>query len=165
MSEAILYINSKGFPITTHSHSGGADFRKCKALYKLGRLDGWKQKDQNASKEFGICIEEAIREYHQQNLRENSGVEEFIRRWNAVRDIKDLVYTDREGTWEDLQVVGAHMMKLYAVKLPFLPIKSPRFQLNFKKEVFPGTHLAGIKFTAYIDMLCESEDGDRKSVV
>jgi len=52
--------------------------------------------------------------------------------------------------------MGQKMMAEYEEKLPSLPINNPKFQLNFKKEVFPGTDLAGIYYTAYIDMLCSN---------
>jgi hypothetical protein len=36
--------------------------------------------------------------------------------------------------------------------------KPPRFQTKFYKELFPGTDLAGIQFTAYIDMIAPSKN-------
>src|SRR5260370_39986080 len=102
MSQAVLYVNSKGRPVTTHSHSAGESFRSCHQLYKLGRKDGWTRKEKNASMKFGSCVEDAMREYHQQDMGLDTGLTDFTRRRSEVRDVPELIYTKIEESWENM---------------------------------------------------------------
>jgi ribosomal protein L24 len=104
---------------------------------------------------FGTALESAIQFFHENNMRPGATSEEFIRLWTKVKEIPNLVYTDKEGDWDTMLHVGAEMGKLYEVKLPTFPIKAPRFQLCYKKELYPRTYLAGLEVTAYIDMLIQ----------
>lgn len=155
MSDPVLYINRKGYPVTTHSYSGGETFRRCKRAYKLERLDGWFKRAKMASKEFGICIENAIQLFHANGKLPGSSVGAFEADWQRRKEQIDLQYTDKEGSWEDLLQMGRDLLRLYEIKLPSLPWASDnaiKFQLNYRKEVFPGTYLGGINFTAFVDM-------------
>jgi len=53
------------------------------------------------------------------------------------------------------------MLKLYEIMLPSLPIKSPKFQLQFSKPLWPGTNLGELTFLGYIYILSTLEDGSR----
>jgi hypothetical protein len=150
---AILYTNYKGKPVTAHSYSAGADFHKCKKYYQLKRIKGWRTKEDKASMRFGTALESAIQYFHSNELRPGATAEEFIRLWTKVREIPNLVYTDKEGSWEAMLQMGTEMAKLYEVKLPNLPIRNPKFQLNYRKPLYPGTYLDGLEVTAYVDML------------
>lgn len=146
-----LYINYKGRPVTSHSYSGGTTFRFCKRRYKLERRDGWKQKDNNASLPFGDCVETAV-VYHVNN-KNSGGIEHFVTQWNKFKGNKELTYTDKEGSWEDLLRMGKHMLRLFEIFWPTSGITNPKFQLQYKKEVFPGhPTYSGLEFTAYIDI-------------
>ncbi len=156
---AHLYVNQDGFPVTTHSYSGGQEFSYCRRKYRLSRVDGWKERsmvlEQKASLKFGDAVEAAIQFYHNNGLVAGEAVAKFRNLWERVGLLSSgMTYTKKEGSWEDLRDMGVKMMAEYEEKLPGLPFDpAPKFQLNFKKEVFPGTDLAGIFYTAYIDML------------
>jgi PD-(D/E)XK nuclease superfamily len=80
-----------------------------------------------------------------------------IRGFRAGDPIK---YTATEGSWENLRQVGQEMLKLYHLRLPMFPIDpafTPKFQVKYSKEVFPGTDMAGIEIVSYIDMLARSK--------
>jgi hypothetical protein len=146
-----LYLNYKNRPVTSHSYSGGTTFRFCKRRYQLERIKGWKQKENNASTHFGDCVEAAII-FHVTN-KNSGGVEDFARRWEKFKDIKDLHYTDKEGSWEDLLRMGKHMLQLFEIWWPTSGISNPKWQLQYKKEVFPGNqNYSGLEFTAYVDI-------------
>jgi PD-(D/E)XK nuclease superfamily len=81
-----------------------------------------------------------------------------IRGFRAGDHIK---YTPSEGNWENLLQVGQEMLKLYHLRLPSSPIDlslTPKFQIKYYKELFPGTELAGIEFVAYIDMMARKKN-------
>jgi hypothetical protein len=118
-------------------------------------LDGWKEREQRASQQFGIALEESIQVYHQLDLAE--ALDNFRRLWEAQR-IADLKYTATEGSWENLAKSGEEMLRLYDLRLPLFPIdiSNVKFQLKYYKELFPGTEMAGIEFVAYVDMVTKS---------
>lgn len=147
-----LYENHSGKLVTIHSYSSGNTFKECKRKYKLSKLDGWKEKEQKAAFKFGDCIEQSIRFFHESGLRAGSSGDEFTRLWLKHQDNKELVYTDKEGSWEAMHQMGIEMLALYEIRLPSLPIYKPTFQVKYQKEVFPGSELSGIDFVAYVDM-------------
>lgn len=153
---AILYTSAAGKDVTTHSYSSGQEFVSCPRKYWLKRGEGWREKGQSAAAEFGRCLEDAVQFHVTNNLQ--GGVEEFSRLWKK-REGLDLTYKDAEGDWFDQQAIGEQMMKLFALEWTRLCLSNPRFQLNYEKEVFPGTHLAGLNFTAYVDMWAEIQLG------
>lgn len=149
---AHLYPRKDGKLVTIHSYSAGNDFKSCKRLYQLKKIEGWKEKEQKAAFKFGDCIEQSIRFFHESGLRAGSAGEEFTRLWLKHQDNKELVYTDKEASWEAMHQMGVEMLALYEIRLPSLPIYRPQFQVKYQKEVFPGSELAGIDFVAYVDM-------------
>lgn len=153
---AFLYTNRQGRPITIHSHSAGNEFKTCRRKYALKRIHGWKEKKKNASREFGNCIESAIKFYHDSGKRTGVAAIEFARQWRFFEKDETLTYTDRDGSWADLLQTGIELMELYELVEPTLPLgKQPRFQLNYRKELFAGTELAGVEYTAYVDVTTE----------
>ena len=151
---AILYTNPKGINITRHSYSAGSDFSKCRRYYKLKRVDGWREKKRKAAMDFGTCLETAIRFFHANKGEPGSTAAEFLRTWAAFKDLPELDFGD-DFTWEDLNQIGQEMGRLYEAVLPSLPFRDPRFQLEYKKELFPGSYLAGLEDLAYVDMLAQ----------
>lgn len=154
---AHLYVNSKGFEVRSHSYSGGDRFHFCPQLYKLERVDGWKERRKSAAFEFGKALEEAIRVYHV-NLNLTDGIAHFNQLWGEWRD-KALDYTAVENSWEALSRSGQEMIRLYALRLPSFPIQftpAPQFQIKYWKELFPGSEWAGLEFVAYVDMVAAS---------
>ena len=153
---AHLYINAKGFEVRSHSYSAGSLFHECAQKYKLARLDGWKEREQRASQQFGIALEEAIRVYHQLDLGEALAHFQYL--WSAQQNA-ELKYTATEGDWFALKNSGLEMLRLYDLRLPLFPIdpSDVKFQIKYWKELFPGdTNLSGIEFVAFIDMVTRS---------
>jgi hypothetical protein len=148
-----LYTNANGRRVTTHSYSGGATFSACPRLYRYQRVDGWKENTQSAAMEFGNAWEAAIQFYHS-NPDTVLAREEWRRLWTAAKDM-EIKYKESES-WQEMYYQGDELLRLYVLKLPDLPIVNPRFQLNFKKEVFPDSEYAGIEDTSFIDMLVEA---------
>jgi len=153
-----LYTNSLGKAVSTHSYSGGSAFRFCPRKYQLVRLNGWKEKKNGAAKEFGKCVESAIQAFHENECKPGWGVDEFKRFWLQQKD-KPLDYTDKEGSWEDLYTMGADFLKLYELKWKTFGYTSPKFQVSFRKEVFPGSEYAGLDYVAYVDLLGKTSKG------
>ena len=155
-----LYVNSKGFEVTRHSYSASDTYKFCAQKYKLARVDGWTEKVKNASQQFGIAIEDAIRFYHETDLDLPAALNKFATDWAVHKADTELHYTDTEKNWESLNLSGRELLQLYALRLPSLPILTnpvPKFQVQYSKEVFPGTKLAGIEFIAYVDMIAHAK--------
>lgn len=159
---ASLYTSYGGHKVRRHSYSAGSEFRRCPRAYKLKRKDGWRSKRDRAALEFGKAVESAIQVYHESHCRAAAAACEFRRIWEKYKDRKDLVYTDKEGDWKDLMRMGEEMLRLYEVKWPSFAISNPRFQLNYKKEVFPKSELAGLEDQAWVDMVADRNvQGDK----
>jgi hypothetical protein len=160
----VLYTSPKGnYPVTRHSYSAGQIFRGCARRYQLEKIKGYREKEKRAALEFGNCTEAAVKYFHEGGCKPSSGVDEFKRLWLGFKDNKELVYGDKEGDWSDLYRAGGEMLALYEIKWPTFGYFNPKFQKSFTKEVFPGTELAGLEFTAYTDILAETEDVDHTS--
>ena len=157
---SILYRSASGRDITDVSYSAISDYDFCPELFRLARIEGWKDKDKRAAFEFGNAVEAAIQFYHANGLKLGDGVDEFKRLWLKWKEIP-LTFTAQEGSWEDLYHMGADLLRLYEIYLPKLPIKNPKFQLNYKKSLWPGTDLADLGFTSFVDLLSTLEDGTR----
>jgi hypothetical protein len=136
-------------------------FRFCRRKFRLSRIDGWKEKAKKASLEFGKCIEAAIQFYCDNGKKPGEAVSEFERLWLKWSDNKELVYTAQENNWFDLYTMGKEMTKLFEIQLPTLPIRNPKWQLQFLKKLWPGTDLDDLEFMAYVDLLSTLEDGSR----
>jgi hypothetical protein len=158
MSKALLYINSKGFAVTKHSYSGSTSFAFCPRRYYLERVQGWSEKQERAATKFGIALEAGVTFWHQRGQNTTAAVAEFMRLWSEHKD-KPYIYSKPEKDWESLALTGQELIRLYAIKYPTFPYVVPNpenaFQVQTNFEVFPGSKLAGIEFTSYIDMIVE----------
>jgi len=148
-----LYENANGRRVNTHSYSGGSSFNECARKYRYQRLDGWREKAVRAAMEFGNAWEAAIQTYHK-DMDLAAARAEWRKGWTAAKSL-ELAYKDSES-WSEMFKQGDELLRLYAIRLPDLPIVNPRFQLNFKKEVFPDSEYSGIEDTSFIDMLVEA---------
>ena len=161
MAKASLYVNSKGYEVTRHSYSGSSEFNDCARRYYLHRVAGWQDREQSAAMEFGKALENAVTEFHKAG--EESARKIFLEQWFQFADNKDLKYSKKHLNWENLQAVGLEMIRLYAIKYPHFPytVTDPdkAFQVNLPREVFPGTDLAGIELTSYIDLIAKLKPG------
>lgn len=155
---AQLYTTSNGRAVTTNSYSSAADFAFCKRFFKLKRIDGYRPKGDRAALEFGKCIESAIQYFYESNRKPGSGVDELKRLWLKWENVP-LIFTAKEGCWRDLYTTGAEMMQLFEVLAPSLPIHNPVFQAAYRKEIFPGTTLAGIEDVGYADIISKTPKG------
>jgi len=150
---AYLYKNYRGVEVNSHSHSSGSTFSFCRQKYYLQKVQGWRTKGENASSKFGVAVEDAIAYYHQNGLKPGEAVDHFKFRWLQFKEVPDLIFKDKEGTWEDLYKSGSQLLALYEIMLPDLPIVKPEFQLRYSREVFPGTELAGLQDQGFVDLL------------
>ena len=136
---AFLYVNTKGTPWRKHSYSAGLDFDLSPYKYFLRRVQGWKEKDNQAKFLFGKAIESAVQFYHE---HDGKGIrEEFQRLWGQHKDRSDLHYTKVERDWDTLHLDGDELLRLYVIRQPSLPIplgERSVFQHEISKEVFPG---------------------------
>ena len=167
MSNASLYINSKGYPVTRHSYSGSSDFQFCPRKYELGRVIGWQEREQRAALPFGNAIEAAVRHHHENG---NGGAERFDREWARVLadpKNKDMTYSKLEGNAKNLAKIGHEMLQLYALKVKTFPYEETgiTFQADRRIEVFPDSDLAGIEFIAYLDMIVTLKDSGEKCII
>ena len=156
----VLYTSASGRQVTHLSYSAISDYDYCPELFRLSRIEGYRDKDRRAAFEFGNCVEAGVQFYHANGLKPGEGIDEFKRLWLKWKDIP-LIFTTQEGSWQDLYGMGAALLRLYEVRLPDLPIKNPKFQLNYKKALWPGSDLADLEFTSFIDLLSTLEDGSR----
>ena len=156
----MLYKSASGREINHASSSSLETYKQCRRKFYLNRVQGWKHKDKKASLEFGKCIESAIQYYHENGLKPEDCVTEFKRLWLKWIE-QPLVYTEKEGNHSDLYRMGAELCQLYEILLPTLPIKNPKFQLQFSKKLWPSSNLGELEFLAYIDMLVTLDDGTR----
>lgn len=159
---AFLYVDRLGKTKTTHSYSSGAVFHDCKRKYKLSRKDGYRQIARSAALEFGICVEDAIKEYHVCRKVKHSGTSAFMRSWEVRKNLP-LKYGKTERSWKNLLAIGLAMLAEYELMIErnLLPWadKPVKWQLNYRKEVCPDSYLAGIEYTAFIDLYFELEPG------
>jgi len=81
-----LYVSASGREVTHASSSSLDTYRLCRRKFKLSRIDGWRQKEKKASREFGKCIESAVQYYHDNGLKSGEAVTEFQRLWAKFID-------------------------------------------------------------------------------
>ena len=164
MSKASLYINSKGYPVTRHSYSGSDSFHYCARKYFLERVQGWMEKLDRSSKHFGTALEHAVTFWHQRGMNTDASVEEFRRLWRehhpdelTKRKIAQYSYSKSDMDWDRLNLTGQELVRLYAIRYEGFPyiVRDPMtaFQIETNIEVCPGSKLAGIEFTSYIDLV------------
>lgn len=169
MAKAHLYINSKGYFVTRHSYSGSESFNYCARKYYLERVQGWMEREQRSSSFFGIALEKAVTFYHRHKLDCDAAIAEFDRLWGEQTDAKreerkesKLKYNKTDVDWTRLSLNGRDLIRLYHIRYPDMPfvINNPDdFQVETNFEVFPGTKLAGIEFTSYIDIVAQLKSG------
>jgi hypothetical protein len=163
-----LYVNPKGYLVTRHSYSGGDTFNYCAKKYYLERVQGWSDKQDRVARHFGIALEAGIMFWHQRGQNTAEAVDEFLRLWSEHKD-KPYIYSKVEKDWESLGKSGAELIQLYTLMYPTLPytVVNPKsaFQVQTNFEVFPGTKLAGIEFTSYIDLEAQLKDGKTPLII
>lgn len=150
---AYIYKNYKGDEVSSWSYSSGQTFDFCREKFRLSKVAGWRQKGDTAASKFGVAIEDAIQHFHADNMKPESGVDHFMLRWLQFREVPNLIYKEKEGSWQDFYQAGKELMALYELTVPSLPIVKPDFQLRYSKEVFPGTELAGITTQGFVDLI------------
>lgn len=175
MAKAHLYINSKGYFVTRHSYSGSESFNDCARKYYLERVQGWSEREQRSSSFFGIALEKAITYYHQHKLDCDGAVAEFDRLWGAQADAAreerkepKLKYNKTDVDWTRLSLNGRDLVRLYHIRYPNMPyiVNNPLdFQVETNFEVFPGTKLAGIEFTSYIDLVAQLKGSNAPLII
>lgn len=159
MTEAVLYTNVKGQPVTHASYSSRQTFRSCPRQFELTRIEGYSEKVQRAAPLFGKCVEAGVQAYEESGRISGVGVDVFTSHWadvKALPDFKELVFTLTEGDWDRLQRCGVEMQRLYEIRASYLPISTtPKtlFQQVLRKKIFPGTHLDKLENKAILDML------------
>ena len=156
----MLYKSASGREVTHASSSSIDTYRLCRRKFKLSRIDGWKQKDRKASLEIGKCVESALQYYHENGMKPEDFADEFRRLWLKFKDV-ELVYTDQEKNWASIYTLGVEWAKLYEIVIRNLPIKNPKFQLQFKKKLWPGSKYDDLEFMGYVDILSTLDDGTR----
>lgn len=152
-----LYTNVKGYPVQAHSYSGGSEYADCPKKYDYSRRQGWKEKDGKSALLFGNALEAAIIYYHAKDLDLYEAVDEWKRLWLVHQNDEAIQFSAKDGDWGVMYKRGEEMLKLYAALLPTLPIQNPKFQINYKKELYPNTDYAGLQFTSFVDILSEVE--------
>jgi hypothetical protein len=157
---SFLYKSASGREVSHISYSALSDYNYCRQLFYLRRVVGYKDKDKRAAFEFGKCVEDAIQFFHANGCKLGDTTDEFKRLWLKWEQVP-LVFSSQEGSWKDLYKVGSELTKLYEVMLPSLPIRNPKFQLNYEKKLWPGSDLDDLSFTSFVDMLVTAEDGER----
>lgn len=150
---AYIYKNYKGDEVSSWSYSAGQTFGSCREKFRILKIAGFRQKGETAASKFGVAIEDAIQHFHSDNMKPESGRDHFKFRWLQFKEVPNLIYKEKEGSWEDFYKAGTELMDLYELTVPSLPITNPEFQLRYSREVFPGTELAGITDQGFVDML------------
>lgn len=159
MSDVALYVNHKGQPVTHSSYSARQTFKKCPRQFQLERVEGWRDKENRAAPQFGKCVEAGVQRFEADGRKPGTAVEEFARLWAEVKNLPEFpkfVYTDTEGSWEQLDRAGREMMLLYEIRAPFLPISTnPKalFQQVLRKKLFPGSKYDKLENKAVVDIL------------
>jgi hypothetical protein len=153
----VLYTGATGKPRSQVSYSSASDYRTCPRLFQLKKIVGWAERRQSASMKLGIAVENAIQYYHENGEKDGSGPRRFEFEWDKFRELP-LEYSDKEDSWATCLQIGKEMLALYEISWRKW-FREPRFQLQYKKEIFPDTELAGIEHVAYIDILAQNDAG------
>lgn len=155
MSNA-LYRNAAGQEVSHASYSARMDFKKCPRYFELTRVQGWRDKTERAAPLFGKCIEAGVQAFEENGREPGQAGLTFVRLWadvKALPNFEKLEYGAAEGDWDSLLRAGREMMQLYEAVAPTLPIVRPLFQQTVKKQLFPGSELAGLQNKAIYDVL------------
>lgn len=155
-----LYTSASGRSVN-HASSSALDlFKGCRRKFFLEKIQGWREKDKRGSLEFGKAVESAVQFFYENECKQGDAVDHFKMIWLKFADIP-LKFTAQENNWQDLYKMGSEMTKLFEVVYDTLPIKHPKFQLEYRKKVFPGSQYDDLEFMGYIDILSTLDDGDR----
>ena len=155
-----LYVSASGREVN-HASSSALDlFRGCRRKFWLEKIQGWREKDKRGSLEFGKAIEAAIQFFYENGCKPGDAVDHFKMVWLKFAD-QPLKYTAQENSWADLYTMGSELCKLFEVIHSTLPIKHPKFQLEYRKKVFPGSQYDDLEFLGYVDILSTLDDGNR----
>jgi hypothetical protein len=155
-----LYKSASGRDVN-HASSSALDlFRGCRRKFYLEKIQGWREKDKRGSLEFGKAVESAVQFFYENGCKPGDAVDHFKMIWLKFAEIP-LKFTAQENSWADLYKMGSEMLKLFEVIYDTLPIKHPKFQLEYRKKVFPGSQYDELEFMGYIDILSTLDDGDR----
>lgn len=173
-----LYINSRGYFVTRHSYSGSESFNYCAQKYYLQRVQGWTAREDRAARHFGTALEHAVQFWHQHKMDTAAAVAEFVRLWAEHKDPDPVegeptpkpryIYSKTDGSWDALNLDGQELVRLYALRYPTFPylVKNPLdFQVEIRFEVFPGTKLAGIEYSGYIDLVASRKSNDAPLII
>jgi hypothetical protein len=154
---AILYNNPQGRPVFSHSYSAGLDW-SCPRKYEIKRIKGYISREESVALRFGDCIEGAVRWHLMRNYEPKTCVEEFQVLWSKFRDNEDITYSEKSGDWEDHYRIGQELCRLFELNAKAFPLANPRFQINLRREFFPGdAEFAGLEFNAYVDVVSTVE--------
>lgn len=158
MSEAVLYTNVKGQPVTHASYSARQTFRHCPREFELTRIQGYSDKGERAAPQFGKAVEHGVQAYEESKRSPGAGVQAFAEYWAGVKaqsEAEKWQYTDTEKSWESLDRAGREMQRLYELRVPYLPISTnppAMFQQVMRKKIFPGSALDKLENKAIIDI-------------
>jgi hypothetical protein len=155
-----LYRSSSGREVSHASNSSIDTFRFCRRKFQLSKILGWRPKGRKASLEFGKAVESAIQYFYDNDCKPGDAVDEFKRIWLKFAEI-EMIYTAQEGNWKELFSMGSEHMKLFEVIYKDLPIRNPKWQLEYEKPLWPGTNLGDLTFQGRIDILTTASDGKR----
>lgn len=154
---AKLYTAPSGKDISIHSFSSGQLFKSCNYKYFLTKVRGFRRRDNSAALKFGRALESGVQFLHENGLRVDDACTEFKRLWLADKENTEIKFSKAEGSWANLYKVGDQLIKLYAILLPSLPIKDPVWQVQYKRMVFPGTHLDGLEDQGWVDIVSKCD--------
>ena len=157
---ANMYTSAQGREIKHLSYSSAETYRSCRRKFKLQKIDGWKERGEKASLEFGKCVENAVQFFYDNGCKPDDAVDTFKGQWAKWQD-HPLNFTEQETDWATLYRMGSEMMRLFEVISPNLPIRNAKWQLEFRKQLWPGTEYSDLEFLAYIDVLSILEDGTK----
>lgn len=154
----VLYALPNGDFKSSASYSARSKFKHCKRLFKLTYIDGWSQRRQGASLDFGKIVEAAV-QHHTSNLGVG-GRDRFLVLWDDFKKSKDFdkkEYSNVEQSWENMRRIGDEWMQLFAIRFKSLPFAlGARFQVPLRKKIFPGTSYDTLTNTAYLDILVDN---------
>lgn len=157
--EPIFYNNPAGKPVTHSSYSSRQTFKHCPREFQLTRINGYQDRTKRAATFFGTCIEKGVQAFEESGRQHAAGVAVFETLWKEVKTIpefNELIYSDVEGDWQNLMVIGREMQRLYEIRANYLPISTnPKtlFQQKLRKQIFPGSELSKLENVSLLDML------------
>jgi len=158
-----LYTSANG-RVVSHASSSAIDlFKGCRRRFYLEKIQGWREKDKKGSLEFGKAIEAAVQFFYENGCKPGGAVDHFKMIWLKFAEIP-MKYTDQEGDFWNLMKMGSELMRLFEATYQTIPIKHPKFQLEYRKKIYPGSQYDDLEFLGYVDILSTEDDGERRVV-